>query len=64
MTGVALLESQGDGRRAGGVRGNRQPIKACVSAGGDSLRLVAWGPEVFGGTPQPCAAWPGGGPGP
>jgi K+-sensing histidine kinase KdpD len=49
MTGVALLESQATGEEqvaSVGVVGQARPVLSAPA--GDSLRLVAWGPEVFG----------------
>lgn len=49
MTGVALLESQATGEEpvaSAGTVGRSRP--ALSAPAGDSLRLVAWGPEVFG----------------
>jgi K+-sensing histidine kinase KdpD len=49
MTGVALLESQATGEESVASAGTVSRSKPVLSApAGDSLRLVAWGPEVFG----------------
>lgn len=49
MTGVALLESQATGEEpvaSAGTVGQSKPVLSAPA--GDSLRLIAWGPEVFG----------------
>jgi K+-sensing histidine kinase KdpD len=49
MTGVALLESQATGEEPVASVGTVSHSRPVLSArAGDSLRLVAWGPEVFG----------------
>jgi two-component system, OmpR family, sensor histidine kinase KdpD len=49
MTGVALLESQATGEEPVASVGTVSRSRPALSApAGDSLRLVAWGPEVFG----------------
>jgi Domain of unknown function (DUF4118)/His Kinase A (phospho-acceptor) domain len=49
MTGVALLESQATGEEPVASAGTVSRSRPVLSApAGDSLRLVAWGPEVFG----------------
>jgi two-component system, OmpR family, sensor histidine kinase KdpD len=49
MTGVALLESQATGEEPVASAGTVSRSRPVMSApAGDSLRLVAWGPEVFG----------------
>jgi K+-sensing histidine kinase KdpD len=49
MTGVALLESQATGEEPVASAGTVSRSRPVLSApAGASLRLVAWGPEVFG----------------
>jgi K+-sensing histidine kinase KdpD len=49
MTGVALLESRATGEEPVASVGTVTQSRPVLSApAGDSLRLVAWGPEVFG----------------
>ena len=49
MTGVALLESRATGEEPVASVGTISRSRPVLSApAGDSLRLVAWGPEVFG----------------
>jgi K+-sensing histidine kinase KdpD len=49
MTGVALLESRATGEEPVASVGTVSSARPVLSApAGDSLRLVAWGPEVFG----------------
>jgi two-component system sensor histidine kinase KdpD len=49
MTGVALLESQATGEEPVASAGTVSRSRPVLSApAGDSLRLVAWGPELFG----------------
>ena len=49
MTGVALLESRATGEEPVASVGTATQSRPVLSApAGDSLRLVAWGPEVFG----------------
>ncbi len=48
MTAVALLESGPDGERAVAAAGEQPPGRPVLSArAGESLRLAAWGPEIF-----------------
>jgi hypothetical protein len=65
MTGVALLESRATGEEPVASVGTISRSKPVLSApAGDSLRLVAWGPEVFGQDAAALRRMAGGRPGP